>query len=75
MRRLLTSGPTGYAKELAGRAGDQQAPEVTRVGSDGVEPVELSEEALRLGLALAMQETVAMARPARLELTAFRSAT
>lgn len=37
--------------------------------------VDLTEEAKRHGLVLALPETVAMARPARLELTTFRSAT
>ena len=37
--------------------------------------VELTEEAKRLGLALAMPETVELARPAGLEPTTFRSAT
>ncbi len=40
-----------------------------------VRSVELTPEAERLGLALAMRERVVLARPARLELTAFRSAT
>ncbi len=47
---------------------------ITVAGGDFAS-VELTEEAKRLGLALVMPETVVLARPARLELTAFRSAT
>ncbi len=37
--------------------------------------VELTEEAKATGLAVALPQSVALARPARLELTTFRSAT
>ncbi len=47
---------------------------VTVAGGEFVS-VELTPEAERMGLALALPETVVLARPARLELTAFRSAT